>query len=123
MTHIARITIAVDHIEPMVAFYNAVFGCGLEPFEMAGFTLYEGTLAGIPLVFTPNASLGIEAKQNRQQFDIAVPDADAAIEAALAHGGTLLRQSGVIGAGGSRMVSLADPDGNTVVIVETYNTQ
>ena len=119
MTHFAfkRITIAAEDVAAMVVFYNAAFVTGLEPFEMAGFTLYRGALAGVELVLVPNALAGVTAEQNRQQFDLIVPDIEACIDAVTAHGGLLLSQSGIIGEGGRRTVSVMDPDGNTIVLV------
>lgn len=121
MAHLRRITTAVTNITEMVAFYNAVFGAGLEPLEMAGHTLYQGQLGGVELIFTPNALLNISAERNRQQFDITVEDAEAALDAALAHGGTLLNHAGMVG-GGRRYLSLLDPDGNTIVLVAGEDT-
>jgi predicted enzyme related to lactoylglutathione lyase len=113
-----RITIAAIHTDAMVMFYNTAFDAGLEPFEMASFTLYRGQLAGVELILVPNTLAGVTAEQNRLQFDIGVTDIDACLEAVTANGGTLLSQSGVIGEGGHRTVSITDPDGNTIVLIK-----
>ena len=110
------ITISAVNVEAMVNFYNQVFDAGLEPFAAFGTTLYRGQLAGLRLVFCPNDFLGIQAEKNRQQLTFSVPHVEATIKTAVDAGG---RQVGEVSQSPDQKVgSIADPDGNTIELVE-----
>ena len=81
-----------------------------------GATAYRGTLAGINVLMCPNAVAGVEAKQNRQQFDFLVDDVQSAMTAALANGGTEL--SAAQEQNGVTVGSVYDPDGNSIVFMQ-----
>jgi catechol 2,3-dioxygenase-like lactoylglutathione lyase family enzyme len=104
---ITRITIAVTHIEDMVAFYNEVCHAHLVP----QLPFYRGELAGIDLLFCPNEIAGVDAKQNRQQFRFEVDDIHTVLEAVRQNGGEILNE-GI--ENGVRLVGVRDPDGNTI---------
>ena len=72
---IQRITLAVEDMDSMVEFYNAIFGCGLAPVN--GSPVSKGRFADIDLVVCPNSVAGVIADQNRHQFRLVVDDAEA----------------------------------------------
>ena len=100
----------------MVKFYNSVFGCGLQPFDALGTTLYRGQIAGLRLIFCPNDLLEIQAEKNRQQLSLAVDDLDELLRLALANGGTQTQD--VADGPTGRTGGIADPDGNTIELTE-----
>jgi predicted enzyme related to lactoylglutathione lyase len=105
---IERITLAATRLDSTVAFYNAVFDSNLQP--VPGMPLYAGTLLGLDLLVCDNAVARVDARQNRHQFRVAVPDLDALRATVEAAGGT------VINAGadsGRPILGVRDPDGNT----------
>ena len=113
---LTKITIAPVETEKMVRFYDAVFNTQLRPFEAMGTTLYNGQLAGVPLLFCPNDILDIKAEKNRQQLSFSVENFDSFVQTALENGGELLGdiQEGPQG----KVCGITDPDGNSIEIVE-----
>lgn len=114
---IHRITVAVTHMEKMVAFYNAVFAAELTPFEpFEGVTMYRGQLAGINLLFCPNQVAQVQAQQNRQQFNFWVDDVFKVMQVALKAGGTQLDAPKIV----ESIItgSVYDPDGNSIEFVQ-----
>lgn len=111
------LTIAVDRMDRMVEFYNAVFDARLEPTVHIGEQqFYGGRLGALELTFCPNAIAGVVADQNRQQFRFAVDDIAAAVATGLKHHGREINP--IDEYKGARVASLADPDGNTIEFVE-----
>jgi predicted enzyme related to lactoylglutathione lyase len=110
---IDRITLAVTHVDAVIAFYNEIFDSGIEP--LGDSPLYAGTLGGVPLLVCPNEIAGVDASQSRHQLRFVVDD----IEDVLAHvplaGGSLLNRDRV---GGRLVVGISDPDGNTYELIE-----
>lgn len=114
---INSMTLAATHIEAMATFYNAVLEANFEQFELfPGAIAYRGTLAGMSVLMCPNTIAGVEAKQNRQQFDFLVDDVQSTMTAALANGGTQL--SAVQEQNGMLVGSVYDPDGNSIVFMQ-----
>ena len=68
------------------------------------------------LMFCPNDIAQVEAKKNRTQFGFLVDDVEAVVASARAHGGAAFGErqdnDGVIAWG------IADPDGNSIELVE-----
>ena len=114
--NLTKITIAPVNVDEMVQFYDAVFDTQLKPFEAMGTTLYNGRLAGIPLLFCPNEILGIKAEKNRQQLSFSTNDFDGVVQKALANGGAMLGevQEGPQG----KACGITDPDGNSIELIE-----
>lgn len=113
---LTKITIAPVNTDKMVRFYNAVFNTELQPFEAMGTTLYNGQLAGVPLLFCPNDILDIKAEKNRQQLSFSVETFDSFVQKVLDNGGGVL---GDIQAGPQgKACGITDPDGNSIEIVE-----
>jgi catechol 2,3-dioxygenase-like lactoylglutathione lyase family enzyme len=100
---LTKITLAAHDTPGMVAFYNAAFGCDLQPFSAYGATLYRGTIGGIPLVICPNEIAGTEGGQGKYQLCLAVADIAAVMRAGQVAGGSAAGDS-----------ALRDPDGNTI---------
>jgi predicted enzyme related to lactoylglutathione lyase len=110
--YIQRITLAVEDMDSMVEFYNAIFECGLEPIE--GSPLTKGRFADLELVVCPNSVAGVIAEQNRHQFRLVVEDADALATRIEAAGGSVVNRDA---RGGKALVGVADPEGNTYELV------
>ncbi len=114
---IEQITIAATNPDKMVAFYNAVLDANLKPFEpFPGATFYSGNFAGIPLTVCPNTVAGVEAKQNRQQFQFRVDNVHDTFVAALNHHGTEL--TAIEEQADKLICSVYDPDGNSIVFTQ-----
>lgn len=111
---LTQITLATTHTAKMVKFYNTLFGAELQPTEAYGTTLYNGSLAGIPLVICPNEIAGVQAEQSRHQLSFRVADLAAILSRVEAAGGSIetpmpdpLTQA-----------ILRDPDGNTIEVMQ-----
>ncbi len=114
---ISKITLAVNHAKEMADFYNTVFDCQLKEFEAFNSTLYSGNFCGINLLICPNQIAGVEAQQNRQQFDIEVNDIEKVIKIAISNGGKLFQE--ITTNETSKTAAITDPDGNSIVLIET----
>lgn len=114
------LTIAVNNMEQMIKFYNAVFSTNLKPtVNIDDSQFYGGTLAGIQLTFCPNDIAGVVAEQNRQQFRFKVDDLDTVMQNGKANYGTMINP--IDEYKGAKVASLADPDGNTIEFVQTIS--
>ena len=105
---IQRITLAVEDMDSMVEFYNAIFGCGLAPVN--GSPVSKGRFADIELVVCPNSVAGVIADQNRHQFRLVVDDAEALATRIEAAGGSVVNRDSL---DKKAVVGIADPEGNT----------
>lgn len=103
-----QLTIAAEHVLPMVHFYNHMFAADLQPIAAAGTTLYRGQLHGVTLLVCPNTLANVIAEQNRHQFTYAVADLAAVLRRAQSAGGSVLQH-------GPDTLTILDPDGNTIV--------
>lgn len=111
------LTIAVNRVDDMVEFYNAVFDARLKPTVHIGDQqFYGGVIGGLELTFCPNAIAGVLAEQNRQQFRFAVDDIAAVMLKGTIHHGCEINP--IDEYKGAKVASLADPDGNTIEFVE-----
>jgi len=82
---INRLTLAVNNMDAMIAFYSSVFDIHFSKKEMYGGELFAGKLFGIEILFCPAVIAGNTATQNRHQFDCVVPDIHAVINLATAN--------------------------------------
>ena len=105
---IERITLAATDVDATVAFYNAVFDSKLTPIPNA--PLYRGTLLGLELLVCDNTLAEVDARQNRHQFRVAVPDLEALRAVVEASGGAVINAGEE---GGRAILGVHDPDGNT----------
>ena len=107
------LTIAVNRMDAMVAFYNAVFAAQLQPTAQIGEQrFYGGNIGELELTLCPNAIAGVLAQQNRQQFRFVVEDIAAVMKIGCAHHGSEINP--IEENQGAKVAALADPDGNTI---------
>ena len=115
--HIDRITIAVNDMPGMVAFYNAVFGADLARVSPDGpYDFHLGRLGGLELFFCPNTLTQIQAEKNRVQLRIVVADVAATMQAALAAGGQLFGEQQTTAQ--TLTAGISDPDGNSIELIQ-----
>ena len=101
----------------MARFYNAVFQAGLkETVHIGDAQFYGGSIGALELTLCPNAIAGVEARQNRQQLRFEVDDIEAVMQRGLAVHGTEINP--IDEYKGAKVASLADPDGNTIELVQ-----
>jgi predicted enzyme related to lactoylglutathione lyase len=112
--YIQHITLAVTHLPQMLAFYDTVFHANLKP--LGDGPLYKGSFAGQTLLFCPNEIAGVDARQNRHQFRIAVPNLPAVRETILNSGGAIINEDS--DSHGKRLIGVRDPDGNTYEFIQ-----
>jgi predicted enzyme related to lactoylglutathione lyase len=113
---LTQITLAANDVPAMVLFYNEVFGADLRAVAAYGTTLFEGFLAGTPLLLCPNALAGVVAEQNRHQLHFTVTDVEAIMSRTAVSGGAVEENS--TEEGGARSIIVRDPDGNTMVVTQ-----
>jgi catechol 2,3-dioxygenase-like lactoylglutathione lyase family enzyme len=114
---IDRITIAVENMDAMVQFYNAVFDTRLMavgPQNIPEF--YKGRLGEVDLLFCPNSVVEVVAEKNRQQFRFVVDDLEAILVKVGQAGGRTLDDS--IRNGTLKVCGVEDPDNNTIEFVQ-----
>ena len=115
--HIDLITIAVDEMDAMVRFYNAVFDARLTPVGPPNVPdFYMGRLGAIDLLFCPNSLFEIEAEHNRQQFRFVVDDLETTLSQVEGAGGQVLTDSFCNGL--LKACGVVDPEGNRMEFVE-----
>lgn len=113
---IDKLTIAVINMKEMVAFYETVFNCSFHEKDFYGTTLFCTEIAGIQIEFCPNKLAQVKAERNRQQFNFLVPVLDKVLEN-IKHTTDVIRGDIVV-IGNERMVTVVDPDENTMVLIE-----
>ena len=111
---IQKITLASNDVEQMVKFYNEVLNCNLQSKKGLEFLLYEGELDGIIFQICPNEVAKVKASQNRQQFEFLVNDIEQVISLSERFGGSVKKRDEYV-------VSIIDPDGNTLVFTQNQN--
>lgn len=114
---IERITLAVNDMEKMIAFYNAAFDAELTSSQgFGGYTFAHGQLAGIPLMMCPNSLAGVVAEQNRHQFRFMVENLEQTLKLVTDSGGHQINPIQV--ENGRRVCGVRDPDGNSIELIE-----
>lgn len=113
---VAQITLATMKTEAMVRFYGLVFGTDFQPVDVAGTTLYRGSLHAATFVLCPNSLADVRAERSRHQFTYVVRDLAATIERAVAAGGTVDEQAN--GHDITASVTVRDPDDNSIVFLQ-----
>ena len=111
---LSQITLATTRTLEMVRFYDTLFGTQLQATKAYGTTLYNGTLAGIPLVICPNEVAGVAAEQSRHQLTLEVADLSALLELVETSGGAIETPN----MDSTTTAILRDPDGNTIEVIK-----
>ena len=109
-----RMTLAVDDIDTMAAFYDDVFGCRFEAVPAFGTTLFRGRLGGLVLVLCPNSLARIQAEQSRHQLHLVVDNVSNFADRAEECGG---RAELYTRAGGELVAVITDPEGNSIELM------
>lgn len=117
---IKGITVAITNMDAMLDFYSSVFGTEFKALDQYGSTLYSGTWGGMDILFCPATVAGNTAVQNRHQFDVLVNDVNEFLGLALSHGAQQMGE--VSETGNGKTVGIYDPDGNSMVIIESKNS-
>ncbi len=110
-----KITIACNDIAAMRAFYSKVFSVKFEEHDF-GFKIYSTVIGGLNFLLCPNDIAGVDAKQNRHQFDYITDKIQEVIDNALSTGGSI--HSELLKTGNESTVTLFDPDGNTMNFIQ-----
>ncbi len=112
-----RITLAVERIPEMVAFYNRVFNARLIPIgSSADAPFHRGKLAGTELLFCPNSIAHVDARQNRHQLRFVVDDLEGILAQTAAAGGR--SRDEIHGNLQMKAAAVEDPDGNTIEFIQ-----
>lgn len=112
---IEGVTLAITDVDNMLNFYTHVFDIEFQGKQMFGTKLYFGKWGTLDLVLCPAAVARNEVKQNRHQFEIAVPNLDKFIEKVSDKGGELMGSINT-GPDGTRSIGIYDPDKNSIVV-------
>ena len=113
---IDKITIAVDSMERMVAFYSAVLEVKFSERELFERTLYSARFGDVELLFCPKDLAGVQANVNTIQVRFVVTNVDAAFAHGVNHGAEAISKPEMMD--GERQASLRDPDGNSLELKE-----
>lgn len=114
-----RITLAVEHIPEMVAFYNRVLNARLIPIgSSADAPFHRGKLAGTELLFCPNSIAQVDARQNRHQLRFVVNDLEGILAQVSAAGG--LSRADIHTSAQMKSAAIEDPDGNTIEFIQYF---
>lgn len=113
---IEGLTIAITNMDAMLEFYSSVFGIEFEEVKIPNAKLYSGIFGEMKVLFCPERIANINAKENRQQFDIVVKDIKKTIATALKSGGTQIGE--LVEGEDLKSVGVYDPDKNSIVFKE-----
>lgn len=111
---IDKITVAVDKMEDMVAFYGSLFNTSFQDLDLYGEKLFAGKIGDIEVLFCPKHIAGVDARINTIQLRFVIEDVEKALKVGLEKGGTLITD--VQELDGHTHASLRDPDGNSLEI-------
>ncbi|MDN5203029.1 VOC family protein [Fulvivirgaceae bacterium BMA10] len=113
---IEGLTMAVTNMEAMVNFYSDVFNVEFRKLDLYGGSLYQTDWGDLQLLLCPSEIAQVSVNRNRHQFDIVVSDLNMIIDKAKQAGGRLMGNVNVHN--GQKVVSIFDPDGNSIVFKE-----
>lgn len=115
LMQLTQMTLATTRTVEMVKFYDTLFSTGLQPTEVYGTRLYNGSLAGIHLTICPNEIAGVQAEQSRHQLAFRVADLMAILSRVEAAGGSI---EPPLTDDPPTQAILRDPDGNTIQVIQ-----
>jgi len=113
---LTQMTLATTRTVEMVKFYDSLFETELEPAEVYGTRLYNGSLAGIHLTFGPNEIAGVQAEQSRHQLVFRVSDLMAILSRVEVAGGSI---EAPLTDDPPTQAILRDPDGSTIQVIQS----
>jgi predicted enzyme related to lactoylglutathione lyase len=113
---VTQITLATTRTEAMVRFYATMFDTPFHPVEVAGTTLYRGTIQTVVFLLCPNNLAGVRAERSRHQLTYTVTDLAATIERVVAGGGTVDEAAHWHAMATS--VTVRDPDDNSILFLQ-----
>lgn len=121
---VVGLTLAVTNMDKMVRFYSEMFGLQFQQdnnlSNKLGADFYRTSFGELPVLFCPNSVAGVDAQQNRQQWDIEVAELEPFFS------GRLTALEGKIKTepykdGDHQVGAILDPDGNTVVLKQAIS--
>ena len=115
---LTQMTLATTRTVEMVKFYDTLFGTELQPTEVYGTRLYNGSLAGIHLTICPNEIAGVQAEQSRHQLVFRVSDLMAILSRVEVAGGSIEAPLAPLTDDPPTQAILRDPDGNTIQVIQ-----
>lgn len=114
-------TLASEDVDIARAFYSGVFGEVFTPVDIAGETLYRGSLAGLGMVICPATMAEVVANRSRHQLQLEVDDVGGAVERAQSSGGRV--HTPLSDANGRPYAVVCDPDNNTIELIGKVDEQ
>ena len=114
LVQLTQMTLATTHTVEMVKFYDTLFSTGLQPTEVYGTRLYNGSLAGIHLTICPNEIAGVQAEQSRHQLVFRVSDLATILSRVEVAGGSIETPM----TDPLTQAILRDPDGNSIEVIQ-----
>ncbi len=114
--NISGITLATYNHDEMRDFYQSVFSIHFRSEKSEGYVLYTGKLGEVDLQLCPAELAGNNTEQNRHQLTIAVNNLNETIRRVNRHSGQTT--SDVAMYEGKLMVSITDPDDNSLVLIQ-----
>jgi predicted enzyme related to lactoylglutathione lyase len=113
---IEGLTIAINDMPKMLAFYKNLFGIKFIEHDEFGTKLYSGKWADLTILFCPAEVAQNRATQNKHQFDIVVTELDGWIRKCKNNGGVTIGE--ITDTKEYRSSGIYDPDRNTIVLKE-----
>jgi len=117
---IIGVTITTVNTELMISFYNSVFNTRLKPVPLGEFNIYQGRLGELDITLIPTNSIDTPTLNSRYQLSFQVNGLEEMVERIRLFGGTPLEH--IYQDGGDKYCGIADPDGNTIELLENATT-
>lgn len=111
-----KITLACTDIQKMINFYSSVFNSEFIEHQFPRFKMFSAKIEEINFLFCPNEIAGVEAKQNRHQFDYECEDIKSIMKIALENDGEI--HSDLQENTDELFAAIFDPDGNTINFIQ-----
>jgi hypothetical protein len=110
MIALKKITVAVTHMDAMVAFYHTLLQLDFTDATFKSCTLKKAQYKGIEILFCPNEIAEVHADQGRHQFEFVHPEYAEFVKQDWVKAFMEEDESD------HQSVTLVDPDGNTVIV-------
>ncbi len=109
---LVHFTLASDHVEDSVAFYQEAFGASFAGIDIGDDVIYRGEIAGLGMVICPATLASVVANRSRHQLQFQVDDVSAFVERSVASGGRI--HTPLQDQNGRAYAVVCDPDNNTI---------